>query len=124
MRNGRPGADTGSPLAQAMNPQAPDGRRRKQHSGWLATTDPSTTGVYGFCVPRALPVRDVPARLPSVAMADKARSHGSGFYHFDAHDPVAGGCGQRECGHWSAGPAAGGVGLGDNSGRGLGAGAG
>jgi len=26
-----------------------------------------------------------------VAMADQARSHGSGFYRVDAHDPVAGG---------------------------------
>jgi hypothetical protein len=31
-----------------MNPQAPDGRRHKQHSGRLAITDPSTAGAYGF----------------------------------------------------------------------------
>jgi len=42
-------------------------------------------------VPRALPVRDIPARSPSVVMAGQARSHGSGSYRVDAHDPVAGG---------------------------------
>ena len=35
--------------------------------------------------------RDTPARSPSVAIADQARSHGSGSYQVDAHDPVAGG---------------------------------
>ena len=42
-------------------------------------------------VPRALPVRDIPARSPSVVMIGQARSHGSGSYRVDAHDPVAGG---------------------------------
>ena len=42
-------------------------------------------------VPRALPVRDLPARSPSAAIAGHARSHGSGSYQVDAHDPVAGG---------------------------------
>src|SRR5260370_36969414 len=44
-----------------------------------------------FGVPRALPVRDIPARSPSVVMVGQARSHGSGSYRVDAHDPVAGG---------------------------------
>jgi len=39
----------------------------------------------------ALPFRDIPARSPAVAMADQARSHGSGSYRVDTHDPVAGG---------------------------------
>ena len=39
----------------------------------------------------AEPVRDISARSPSVAIADQARSHGSGSYQVDAHDPVAGG---------------------------------
>jgi len=41
--------------------------------------------------PRAPPVRDIPAQSPSVAMADQVRSHGTGSYQVDAHDPVAGG---------------------------------
>ena len=36
-------------------------------------------------------VRNIPARSPSVAIADQARSHGSGSYQVGAHDPVAGG---------------------------------
>jgi hypothetical protein len=40
--------------------------------------------------PRALPVRDISARSPSVVMADQPRSHGYGSYQVDAHDPVAG----------------------------------
>ena len=39
---------------------------------------------------RALPVRDIPVRSPAVSMADQARSHGSGSYRVDTHDPVAG----------------------------------
>ena len=35
--------------------------------------------------------RDIPARSPSVAIADQARSHGSGSHQVDSHDPVAGG---------------------------------
>ena len=45
----------------------------------------------GFGVPRAPPVRNIPARSPSVATAGQARSHGSGSYQVDAHGPVAGG---------------------------------
>jgi hypothetical protein len=44
-----------------------------------------------FGDPRALPVRESLAQSPSVAMADQAHSHGSGSYHVDAHEPVAGG---------------------------------
>ena len=42
-------------------------------------------------VPRALFVRDIPARSLAVAIADQAWSHFSGLCQVDAHDPVAGG---------------------------------
>jgi len=42
-------------------------------------------------VTRVLPVRDIPVRSPSVAIAGKARSHGRSSYQIGAHDPVAGG---------------------------------
>jgi hypothetical protein len=42
-------------------------------------TEPRGIGV----VPRALPVRDIPAPSPSVAIAGQARSHGRGSYQVD-----------------------------------------
>jgi hypothetical protein len=48
-------------------------------------------GTNRFGVPRALSVRYIPARSLTVAIADQAWSHLSGFCQVDAHDPVAGG---------------------------------
>jgi hypothetical protein len=41
--------------------------------------------------PRALLVRNIPVRSPSVVIADQAQSYGHGSYQADAYDPVAGG---------------------------------
>ncbi len=57
-----------------------------QVQGELAVDTPRIVGV-----PRAPPVRDIPAQSPSVAVVDQVRSHGTGPYQVDAHDPVAGG---------------------------------
>lgn len=44
-----------------------------------------------FGDPRALLVRNIPVRSPSVVIADQAQSYGHGSYQADAYDPVAGG---------------------------------
>ena len=49
--------------------------RHAQRSDIMDTLGP----FQSIGVPRALPVRDIPARSPAVAMADQTRSHGSGF---------------------------------------------
>ena len=58
----------------------------------------------GIGVPRAWPVRDVPAQSLTVAMAERARSHHGGSCQVDAHDPVAGGRDSTAmaCSRWAA----------------------
>jgi hypothetical protein len=54
------------------------------------TSNKANTGEYSaFRAPR--PSMTSRAQSPSVAMPDRARSHGSGSYRVDAHDPVVGG---------------------------------
>ena len=62
---------------------------------WLICALLATPGIMVsqqrvFGDPRALPVRDIPARSLVVAIADQAWSHLSGFCQVDVHDPVAG----------------------------------
>ena len=62
----------------------PGGFRRVSHICG-AEFQPCESGVPG-----ALRVRDNPARLSSMPIADQARSNGSGSYRVDAHDRVTG----------------------------------
>ena len=75
--------------ATSCSPHIADARKGAYGRSLLANRSASQPRRVG--VPRAPPVRNIPARSPSVATAGQARSHGSGSYQVDAHGPVAGG---------------------------------